>query len=151
MTNALTGVSGSQLRACPCERDIGPIVVSLMYRSWAKPTEVVGARNQPRYRLSISPSSTPLQPSGSGKTYTGAGSGIVPVHGSADTVAVNREIWLLLSQHLVAKDRPLDDIALHVYEEHAHDGGSLEVGPLSSVSSCLSGVAGQSNTSAGNS
>ncbi|ODO06320.1 calpain-like protease palB/RIM13 [Cryptococcus wingfieldii CBS 7118] len=27
------------------------------------------------------------------------------------------EVWVLLSQHIVNKDRPLDDIALHVFEE----------------------------------
>lgn len=28
------------------------------------------------------------------------------------------EVWLLLSQHVVSKDRPMDDTALHVFEEH---------------------------------
>ncbi|WRT65480.1 uncharacterized protein IL334_002423 [Kwoniella shivajii] len=28
------------------------------------------------------------------------------------------EIWILLSQHITSKDRPLDDIALHVFEEY---------------------------------
>lgn len=36
------------------------------------------------------------------------------------TGAKDKEIALLLSQHLVSKDRPLDDIALHVFEEHEH-------------------------------
>ncbi|WVR04018.1 hypothetical protein IAU60_001017 [Kwoniella sp. DSM 27419] len=29
-----------------------------------------------------------------------------------------REIWILLSQHVTSKDRLLDDVALHVFEEH---------------------------------
>lgn len=29
------------------------------------------------------------------------------------------DVWLLLSQHLVSKDRAIDDIALHVVEEHS--------------------------------
>jgi hypothetical protein len=30
----------------------------------------------------------------------------------------DEDVWILLSQHLVSKDRALDDIALHVVEEH---------------------------------
>lgn len=26
------------------------------------------------------------------------------------------EVWILLSQHITSRDRPLDDIALHVFE-----------------------------------
>lgn len=43
-------------------------------------------------------------------------------------------MWLLLSQHLVSKDRSLDDIALHVYEEHEQGGAAVEARPLNSVS-----------------
>ncbi|WWC60071.1 uncharacterized protein I303_102634 [Kwoniella dejecticola CBS 10117] len=32
----------------------------------------------------------------------------------------HQELWLLLSQHITSKDRPLDDIALHVFEEYGH-------------------------------
>ena len=28
------------------------------------------------------------------------------------------EVWILLSQHITNKDRSLDDIALHIFEEH---------------------------------
>jgi calpain-7 len=31
------------------------------------------------------------------------------------------DIWILLSQHVTSKDRPLDDIALHIFD----DQGSL--------------------------
>ncbi|OCF58147.1 calpain-like protease palB/RIM13 [Kwoniella mangroviensis CBS 10435] len=34
----------------------------------------------------------------------------------------SQEIWILLSQHITSKDRPLDDIALHVFEEYDHGG-----------------------------
>lgn len=27
------------------------------------------------------------------------------------------EVWILLSQHITSRDRPLDDIALHVFED----------------------------------
>lgn len=34
------------------------------------------------------------------------------------------EVCMLLSQHTTSKDRPLDDIALHVFEEQHAGGGS---------------------------
>ncbi|KAK1920912.1 calpain-like protease palB/RIM13 [Papiliotrema laurentii] len=36
-----------------------------------------------------------------------------------DRVPPNAEIWILLSQHICNKDRPLDDIALQVHEENS--------------------------------
>ncbi|WVW79913.1 hypothetical protein I302_101883 [Kwoniella bestiolae CBS 10118] len=36
----------------------------------------------------------------------------------------DQEIWVLLSQHITSKDRPLDDVALHVFEEYGHRSGS---------------------------
>jgi hypothetical protein len=39
---------------------------------------------------------------------------------------VPEEVSIMLSQHTVNKDRPLDDIALHVFEEHQAGGsGSM--------------------------
>jgi calpain-7 len=32
------------------------------------------------------------------------------------------EVWILLSQHITNKDRPLDDIALHVFGDHTRSG-----------------------------
>ena len=39
------------------------------------------------------------------------------------TLQPKSEIWVLLSQHVVNKDRALDDIALHVHEESTAAGG----------------------------
>ena len=36
----------------------------------------------------------------------------------------NTEVWVLLSQHVHSSDRPLDDIALRVFEEHGTTGES---------------------------
>ncbi|WWC68846.1 uncharacterized protein I206_102782 [Kwoniella pini CBS 10737] len=41
----------------------------------------------------------------------------------------DQEIWILLSQHITSKDRPLDDIALHVFEEHGHNATKKLIRP----------------------
>lgn len=79
----------------------------LTSRYWAKPSDTTsGTRNQPRYCLNVSGGATGEQ-----------------------------EVWILLSQHLVSKDRALDDIALHVYEEHEHGsvGATLDSRAVTSV------------------
>ncbi|ORX36377.1 hypothetical protein BD324DRAFT_651615 [Kockovaella imperatae] len=69
-----------------------PVTASKFW-SWQKPLSLDDAsqpsESAPRYRLSISGT-----PDGSS------------------------EVWILLSQHVTSNDRPLDDIALRVFEEH---------------------------------
>ncbi|WWC87652.1 uncharacterized protein L201_002542 [Kwoniella dendrophila CBS 6074] len=64
--------------------------VATRHWTWPKPTNDSTSITNPQYRLNVSSSSS------------------------------NQEIWILLSQHYTSKDRPLDDIALHVFEEHGH-------------------------------
>ncbi|ORY29529.1 hypothetical protein BCR39DRAFT_531983 [Naematelia encephala] len=71
-----------------------PVLVK-RYWSWPKPsTGVIDeglsvSMSNPRYKLSVMTSSSDHMP----------------------------EIWILLSQHIVSKDRPMDDIGLHIFEE----------------------------------
>ncbi|OCF34623.1 calpain-like protease palB/RIM13 [Kwoniella heveanensis BCC8398] len=77
-------------------------VVATRHWSWPKPINHTALSNNenitanPQYRLKLTDA---------------------PLDGS--------EIWLLLSQHVTSKDRPLDDIALHVFEDY-------EAGPRAS-------------------
>ncbi|KAI9632395.1 calpain-like protease palB/RIM13 [Dioszegia hungarica] len=61
--------------------------------SWPKPDYAASSSSMsashPRYRLSVA------------------------------SAPAGTEVWILLSQHIVSKDRALDDIALHVHEERA--------------------------------
>ncbi len=40
-----------------------------------------------------------------------------------DSAPTDSEVWILVSQHIANKVRPLDDIALHVFEEHKNTSG----------------------------
>ncbi|WVF66841.1 hypothetical protein IAT40_001583 [Kwoniella sp. CBS 6097] len=77
-------------------------VIATRHWSWPKPiiqashTSDTRITTHPQYRLNIS--GTSLEES---------------------------EVWILLSQHITSKDRPLDDIALHVFEDF--EGGSNRV------------------------
>ncbi|WVQ94450.1 hypothetical protein IAU59_001529 [Kwoniella sp. CBS 9459] len=84
--------------------DLKPVVVTRHW-SWPKPNinasqpDDIHAIANPQHRLRISK----------------AASDAVDEGGES-------EIWILLSQHVSSKDRPLDDIALHVLEDF--EGGS---------------------------
>ncbi|WWD16725.1 hypothetical protein CI109_101156 [Kwoniella shandongensis] len=68
-------------------------VVATRHWSWPKPVTAGGESDalisNPQYRLLVSCPPEPLP-----------------------------EIWIMLSQHITSSDRPLEDIALHVFEEH---------------------------------
>ncbi|RSH94436.1 cysteine protease [Saitozyma podzolica] len=75
-------------------------VTAIKHWSWPKPVRVgedltsADLASDPRYRLEIK-----REP-------------------SDDARERDDEVWLLVSQHVVSKDRPMDDTALHVFEEH---------------------------------
>lgn len=51
------------------------------------------------------------------------------LHVNASSSSSLPEVWILLSQHITSRDRPLDDIALHVFEDlepnHARKLGAV--------------------------
>ncbi|KIR26024.1 calpain-like protease palB/RIM13 [Cryptococcus deuterogattii LA55] len=52
------------------------------------------------------------------------------LHVNASPSSSLPEVWILLSQHITSRDRPLDDIALHVFEDldpnHARKLGAIQ-------------------------